>query len=176
MLSQHTWYQAAWTSEVIKMHGPPGTVCSPSTWCCLGLGKTQNAHPNESVPLWSTQEPEKLRPGKCTKRQACFGQYPRRGPWSLSSVDPGNTCHLELWQIQCGPYTVNTPHTCQQYLFAVSPPPHNRTEQVSLNKRPPSPLYVRIEIRHWGDLQTEEAKIKKTEPLRKWQVQQIKTL
>ena len=42
-------------------------------------------------------------------------------------------------------------------------PPHNTTEQVSLNKWPPLPSCVRAEIRHWGDLRTEEAKINKEE-------------
>ena len=53
----------------------------------------------------------------------------------------------------------------QGYLFAVFLPPHNTAEQMSLNKWPPLPPYVRVEIRHWRDLQTEEVKIKKREPL-----------
>jgi len=40
-------------------------------------------------------------------------------------------------------------------------PPHNTTEQVSLNKWPPSPASVRAAIRNGRDLQTEEAKINK---------------
>jgi len=44
---------SGWTGEVIKMHGPPGTVCSPST-----------------------QLPELLRPGKDTKHTALV-EYPR---------------------------------------------------------------------------------------------------
>ena len=43
-LMAHLGNQAARTREGIKMHGPPGTVCSPSTWL-----------------------PELLRPGKGTK-------------------------------------------------------------------------------------------------------------
>ena len=54
----------------------------------------------------------------------------------------------------------------------VSIPTHNTTEQVSLNKWPPLPSCVRAEIRHWRDLQTEEAKINKEEGTPwKWQVQ-----
>ena len=92
--------QVAGMEEVIKIHGPPGTVCLPSTWClsCSNLGRAQNACPTESVPLQSTQEPkpEQLRPGKCMKCRACFGQYPCRAPWSLSSVDPEST-HTVSW-------------------------------------------------------------------------------
>ena len=130
---------------------------------CSDLGRAQNAHSIEYVPLQSTREPEWLRPGKCRKHKACLGQCSCRAPWSLSSVDPGSTRHLELGQTQCGPYTVNTPNTCQWCLFAMSLPPHNTTEQVSLSKWPPSPPGVRTEIRQWRDLQKEEAKINKEE-------------
>ena len=36
------------TWELIKMHGPPGTVCSPSTWLpeLLGPGKGTKFTPN----------------------------------------------------------------------------------------------------------------------------------
>jgi len=120
---------------------------------CLDLGRAQNACPTESVPLWSTREPEPehLRPGKCTKHRAHFGQYPCRAARNLSSVDQESTHRLELEQTQYGPYTVSTPHTCQWYLFALSLPPHNTTEQVSLNKLPSLPPCVRAEIRHWRD-------------------------
>ena len=73
------------------MHRPPGTVHSPSTWSpeLLRPGKGLNAHPTKSMLLWSIQEPEpeQLRPGKCTKPRACFGLFPCRATWSLSSVD-----------------------------------------------------------------------------------------
>ena len=49
------------------------------------------------------------------------------------------------------------------FFFAEFLPPHNASEQVSLNKWPPLPSCVRVEIRHWRDLQTEEAKINKEE-------------
>ena len=137
------------------------TCQTPGCLSCLDLGRAQNAHPTGSVSLRNTREPERLRPGKCMKHRAHLGQYSCRVPWSLSSVDLGSTCCLALWQTQCGPYTVSTPHTCQWYLVAVSLPPHNTTEQVSLNKWPPSPPCVRAEVRHWRHLQTEEAKRKK---------------
>ena len=137
------------------------TLQTPGHLSCSDLGRVQNACPAKSVPLWNTWESEQLRPGKCTKHRVCFGQCPCRAPWSLSSVDPGSICRLELGQTQYVPYTVSTPYMCQQHLFIVSLPPHNATEQVSLNKWSHLPPCVRLEIRHWRDLQTEEAKINK---------------
>ena len=82
------------TWEVIKMHGPTGTVCSPSTGLTellgpgkgtkkhaqlslcpcgvpenlnlsgLDLGSAQNAGPALDSALQSTLEPEQFRPGK----------------------------------------------------------------------------------------------------------------
>ena len=71
------------------MHGPPGTVCVPSTSSpeLLRPGKGTKCSPVKSVPLWSTQEPEQLKPGNFTKRRAYFGQYPCIAPWRLSSVN-----------------------------------------------------------------------------------------
>ena len=121
---------------VFKMHGSQGTLHLPTT-----------------------QLPELLRPGKDTKCTTQQGLCPCRVPENLSSLDwevhetqcplgtvplqstlepercnPGSTRCLGLWQTQCGPSTASNPHTCQRYLFAVSLPPHNTTEQVSLNK------------------------------------------
>ena len=115
---------------------------------CLDMGRAQNTHPTGSVPLWSTREPEWLRPGKCMKCRVHMGQCPCRAPWSLSSVDLGSTHHLGLWQTQCVPSAESTSHTCQQCLFAVSLPLRSTTEQVSLNKWPPSFYCVRPKIRH----------------------------
>ena len=60
-LMAHPGNWAAWTGEVIKVHRPPGTVCSPST--C---------------------SPELLRPGKGTKRMpnwvCAFAEY--LGTWT----------------------------------------------------------------------------------------------
>ena len=57
-LVPHPGKRVAGTGEVIKIHSPPGTVCSPSTW-----------------------SPELLRPGKGTKRtpnRVCaLAEYPR---------------------------------------------------------------------------------------------------
>ena len=69
---------------------------APGCLSCLDLGRAQNAHPTESVPLYSTQEPEpeQLRPRQCTKSRARFGQFPCRATWSLSSVDQESICAL----------------------------------------------------------------------------------
>ena len=94
--------------------------------------------------------------------QGPFWRVLCKAPWSLSSVDLESTCCCGLGQTQCGPYTVSTAHTHQPYLLAVYLPPHNTTEQVSLNKWPSLPPCVRVEIRCQKDLQT-EAKINKEE-------------
>ena len=108
--------------------------------------------------------------------RACSGQFRFKAPWSLNSVDPGSTCHLDLGKPSVA-HTLSTPHTCQWHLFAAFLPPHNTTEQVSLMKWPPSPRYVGAEMRHWRDLQTEEAKINKEEgPSVEVTGEQIKTL
>ena len=150
-----------------EAHGTPEMMHSPSTWAAElpGPWKGTKCTPNRIFALWSTWEPEskQLRPGKCTKWRAGFGQYPCRATWSLSSVDWESTCSCELGQTWFGPYTKVTPHTCLWYLFALFLPRHNTSEQVRLNKWPPSPPCVRVELRHWRDLQTEEAKINKEE-------------
>ena len=77
----------AWGGD--EVHRSPGAVRWPTGHLsCSDLGQAQNAGPTESVPLWSTREPEpeQLRPGKCTEPRARFGQFPRRETWSLSSV------------------------------------------------------------------------------------------
>ena len=53
---------------------------------CAHLTHTQ---PSLCPCGWS--EPERLRPGTCTKHRACLGQCLCIAPWSLSSVDPGST-------------------------------------------------------------------------------------
>ena len=58
-------------------------VCAhqtPGHLSCLDLGRAQITGPAESVPLWSTQEPEpeQLRTGKCMQPRAPFRQFPCR--------------------------------------------------------------------------------------------------
>ena len=52
-LAVHLESQAVGAGEVIKMHGPPGTVCSPSTRLpeLLGLGKGTKQTPNRICAL-----------------------------------------------------------------------------------------------------------------------------
>ena len=95
----------------------------------LDLGSTYNPGPASESSLQSNLDPEQCRQGKHTLR--------------------------ELGQTQCGQDTVSTR---QCYLFAASLPPHSTTEQESLRKCPPLPPCARVEIRHWRDQQTEEAK------------------
>ena len=104
--------------------------------------------PFGSVPLQSIREPERLRPEMCMKCRIHWGQCHCRAPWSLNSVDLGSTHSLGWWQTKCDSSTVSTLHTGQWYLFAVSHPSHNTTEQISLNKWLPSSPCVRVEIRH----------------------------
>ena len=48
--------------------------------------------------------------------------------------------------------------TTEQLIWSDLIPPHSTTEQVSLKKCPPPPPCARVEIRHWRDQETEEAK------------------
>ena len=102
--TQHTWdgalvvhpgNQVPRTGVEIKTMAHLGqcTCQAPGHLSCSDLGRAQNASPTESVPLWSTwePEPEQLRPGKCMKLGARFGQFPCRATWSLSSVDRETT-------------------------------------------------------------------------------------
>ena len=72
---------SSWDHEGDKMHRSTWGECAhqaPVYLSCLDLGRAKNAGPTESVPLWSTQEPEpeQLRPGKCTQPKVCFRQIP----------------------------------------------------------------------------------------------------
>ena len=143
----------AGTGQVTKTHGPPETARSPSSWSpeLLGPGKgtKRTAYPG-LCPCGTPENLSCLDLGSARNSGPTWhlGQCPCRAPWRQISLDPGSTCCLGLWQTQCGPSTVSTCHTCQRYLFAVSLPLHNTTEQVSLNKRPPSAPCIRVEIRH----------------------------
>ena len=91
-----------------RTHQTPGRLSSSD------MGREQNAGPTESVPLWSTQEPEpeRHRPGKCTQCRACFRQL-LQSNLEPEQCRPGKHTHREQGQIQCGPDTVSTPHTRQ---------------------------------------------------------------
>ena len=108
---------------------------APTHLSYLDLGGDKMHSSSGSVTMWSTWEHERLKPGKCTKAKVRLEQCSCRATWNLSSVDLESAHHLGLQQTQCSPSTVNIPHTCQWYLFAVSLPPHGTTEQVSLDKK-----------------------------------------
>ena len=65
-----------------KMHCTEGECARQAPGClsCSDLGGEQNTGPTNSVPLWSTQEPEleRLRPGKCMQCRAHFKHFPCR--------------------------------------------------------------------------------------------------
>ena len=110
-------------------------------------------------PNWVCSFVEDLKTGIARNS----GPAPYRAAGSLSSVygESTHTCH-ERGQTQCGLITASAPHTGQWHLSAAPLPPHSTNEQVKLNKRPPLPTWVRVEIRHWGDLQTEAKQTKGT--------------
>ena len=150
-----------------KMHRPTqveSTHQASGRLSCSNLGRAQNAGPTKVVLLWSTQEPEpeRLRPAKCTQPRALFRQFPCRATWSLSSVDREST-HTwaeanPMWPRHCK----HSPHMPVIFVCSVLPP-RTTTEQVSPNKWPPSTPCVRVKVRYWRDLQTEEAKVNKEE-------------
>ena len=86
---------SGWDQGGDKTHRTRGECAHQAPGClgCSDLGRAQNAGPTESVPLWSSQEPELewLRPGKCTQPRAHFAQFPCRPTWSLSSGDREST-------------------------------------------------------------------------------------
>ena len=79
------------------------------------------------------------------------GPTPCRATCSLRSVDREST-HAASGGKPSVAGTLWALPTQASDLSAVFLPPHSRTEQVNLNKRPPPPPCVRAEIRHWGDL------------------------
>ena len=83
---------SGWDEGGDKTRCPTKVECAcqpPGHQTCLDLGRAQNTGPTESVPLWSTQEPEpeQLRSGDCKQPRAHFRKFPCRAIWSLSSVD-----------------------------------------------------------------------------------------
>jgi len=124
---------SSWDHEGDKMHRSTWGECAhqaPVYLSCLDLGRAKNAGPTESVPLWSTQEPEpeQLRPGKCTQPKVCFRQIPWRTTWSLSSVD-WDTLWVganPVWPRHCE----HSPHTSVIFVCSVPPSPqHNWTNE-----------------------------------------------
>ena len=122
-LMAHLGHWAAGTMEETKTHGPPGTVHSPSTWLheLLGPGKDKKRTPNQVRALaeclrtwiWAAQTWE------VNKTQGPHGTVPMQSNLEPEQCRPGK--HMPPWAgaNPCGPYTMNTPYTCQWYLFAV---------------------------------------------------------
>ena len=92
---------SGWDERGDKMPHPTLGECAhqaPGRLSCSDLGRAHDAEQTESVPLWSTREPEpeQFRPGKCTQPRAHFRQFPCRETWSLSSVGQKST-HTMSW-------------------------------------------------------------------------------
>ena len=128
---------ASWTWERHKMH-------AQLSLCLCGVPEKLNLNQN-GLDLGSA-----CNPGPA------LDSFPAEQPYKCRPGD--HMCH-ERWQTQCGIDTASTPQIRQWYLFAVFLPPYSTAEQVSLSKWPPLAPCVRAGIRHWRDLQTEEAKI-----------------
>ena len=129
----------------------------PSGWDGGGY-KTHHQAGSMRASTWS---PELLGPRKGTQPKAHFRKFLHRATWSLSSVDWEST-HAVSGGKPSVAETLWAPHTRQWDLSAVPLPPHSTTQQVSLEKWPPPPPCVRMEIRHWRDQQTKEAKINRS--------------
>ena len=84
-----------WVGGGDKMLHVPGTVRSPSTWLpeLCRPGKGAKCRPSQVCAFveYPRPEPEQLRPGRSKKPRACFGQFPYRATWSLSSVEREGT-------------------------------------------------------------------------------------
>ena len=156
--------RAAGTREVPRCTAHLGQCArqAPGHLSCSDLGRAQNACPTESVPLWSIREPDGLDLGSAWNAGPALDSSPAEQPgaWAVQT----RKAHAPwaganpVWSIHCE----HSPHTPVIFVCSVPPPAqHNWTR--SLNKWPPSPPCVRIEIRHWRDLHTEEAKINKEE-------------
>ena len=147
------------TREMHNVHGPFGTVRLPRTWSS-----------------------EWFRPGKGTKRPAHLGLCPCRTPENMSGLnlrsakDAGATWdsalaeHAGAWAAWAPPWTLATPMWPSHWkhsphipaVFVSSDPffPQNNWTS-ELNEVATFTPCVRVEIRQWRDLQTEEAKINK---------------
>ena len=158
----HPGNQLAGTREVIRCTALLGRVCSPSTWSpeLLGLGKGTKRRPNQvcafvehprnlnlsGLDLGSPSNPGPALDSFPVEQPGAWAVWTRKAhtPWmGANPVQPRRCEHSPLMPV----------------IFLCSVPPHSTTEQVSLNKGPPLLPCARAEIRHWRDLQTEEAKI-----------------
>ena len=88
LLTKSSW-GPGWLTSARRVTGRDQLPRGDTWHTCSHLGRAQNAGLTESVPLWSTgePEPERFRLGKCVQPRARFRQFPCRATWSLSSVD-----------------------------------------------------------------------------------------
>ena len=122
---------SGWDGGGDKTHRPTWGECvhqAPGCLSCSDLGREQNTGPTDSVPLWSTRQPEPQwrRSGKCTQPRAHFRQFPCRATWSLNSVDQESTHAVSgdnpVWPRHCK----HSPHTPVIFVCSVPPSPqHN---------------------------------------------------
>ena len=108
-----TWVVRTWEVHETQLTWDRVLTKRLVTWAARMEGGHKMHSPSGPGPLWSTREPERLRPGKCMKCRVHVGQCPRRAPWSLSSVDLGSTHCFVLWQAQCVPSAESTSRTHQ---------------------------------------------------------------
>ena len=173
-----------------ETHSTPGTVLSWCTWepewwgpgiwvrCTAHMGecacqtlvpwavRTREGHRMHSqprpVPWQSSQEPERLRSGKCMKCSAAWDRAVAEHPGDQAVYTRDMYATLD-----CGKPSVVRPlsvlpiHASGICLHAPRYPQHSWTSESILNKWPHLPLCVRVKIRHWSDLQTQEAKTNK---------------
>ena len=161
-----------------QTHSPPETVCSPSTRspellrhgedtkCTAHLGLCPCGVPENLSHLnWKvheTQGPIGTVPSKSTMEPEQYTSRKHRLPWVMANP---------VWSI----HFKHSPDMPVVFVCSVPHPPQHKWTSEPKWVATFIPC-VSAEMRHWRDLQTEEAKIKKREPLWKWQVQQIKTL
>ena len=126
-LVAHPGNQGAGTGEVIRRTAHLGECArqAPGHLSCSDLWMAQNTDPTESVPLWSTQEPEpaQLRPGKSMQPRAHFRQFPWRASWSLSSVDLESTCAVSGGKPSVAQTLWALPHMPVIFFCSVPPSP-----------------------------------------------------
>ena len=118
---------SGWDLGGDKMHHTPGIVClpTPGHLSSSDLGRAHNAGPTESVPLWSTlePEPEQLRPGKYMQPRAYFGQFPYRATWKLRSVDQESTHTVSGGKPIVDQTLKHSPHMSVIFVCSVPPSP-----------------------------------------------------
>ena len=138
----HPENRASGTGEVISHSDRTHQI--PHHLSCSDLGRAQNAGPTESVPLRTTWEPGQF-----------LAEQPRA--WAVWA----GRAHVQ-W-VGAGPVWLrHCEHT--PVLFVCSIPPSPQHDWTSEPKKSVHhlPSCVRVEIRHWRDQQTEEAKTEGT--------------